>query len=468
MKRALLPVALLFMSGCAYYNGIYNAERAAKTAERQWMRGEYLSAADSFRVSATHAETVLARFDRSRWRTHALYLAARGAALGNECGRAAPRLAEYLALPAEPVTRRAHARVALASCLLTENKNSVADSVLRPLIDDADPVVRQSATLFSARAALAQGEPERAQQMLARIPGTAASWENLGAAMLAGDHAAAERLLAARATVGDWRSEVPRHMRTLWAAERRAGVVAIADRYARSRAPVNDRAQLLLLTSDLTATRGDTATARRMALEARRIGLTAAYEGPVAARLLALDLSGTREMVDVRERLKRDSVLARRTPQLERIRHAVLLIELCLKRADRFGAGLYLAAEFARDSLRATELAHTFFRQVERDYPESPIAARALVAAALMIPDSSAVYQARALANWPTAGVSAVLRGVSPRDSSTAQGEDVALNQSFIVVTNQFRDSLRAWVRADSTRRADSVAAILRSRGRGP
>ena len=190
MKRALLPVALLFVSGCAYYNGIYNAERAAKTAERQWLRGEYLSAADSFRVSATHAETVLARFDRSRWRTHALYLAARGAALGNECGRAAPRLAEYLALPAEPVTRRAHARVALASCLLTENKNSVADSVLRPLIDDADPVVRQSATLFSARAALAQGEPERAQQMLARIPGTAASWENLGAAMLASSAAA--------------------------------------------------------------------------------------------------------------------------------------------------------------------------------------------------------------------------------------------------------------------------------------
>jgi hypothetical protein len=465
--RRLLPLVLLAVSGCAYYNGVYNAERAAKVAEKQWMRGEYFSAADSFRISAAHAESVLARFTKSRWRSQALFLAARGAALGGDCLAAGPRLDEYLSITSEPAERMDRGRIAKASCLLAENKTFAAESLLSPLVDNGDAVVRQTATLLSARAALAQGDPDRAQRLLRQIPGNAAAWENLGAAMLAGDYAAAESLLVTRAVIGDWRSEIPRHVRTLWGAGRRAGVLSLTDQFARSRAPVNERAQLLLLTSDLAASVGDTAIARRMALEARRVGLTATYEAPVAARVLALDIAATSEMVDVRERLKRDSVLAKGTPQLTRLSHAVLLIELCLKRADRFGAGLFLAGEFARDSLRAIGLADALFRQVERDYPESPIAARALMAAALIVPDSAATYRARAVENWPMAGVSAVARGVSPRDSSTVQGEDVALNQSYIVVTNQFRDSLRTWVRNDSIRKADSIATLLRSRGRG-
>jgi hypothetical protein len=463
----VVPLALLLVSGCAYYNGVYNAERAGRTAERQWTRGEYNSASDSFRISAAHAETVLARFKKSRWRNQALFLAARGAALADDCARARPRLNEYLSLRDEPAERVDRARVAAAACLLADNKAFDAESSLKSLLQHEEIEVRQAATLISARAALAQGEPDRAQQLLARIPGNAAAWENLAAAMLATDYVAAESLLVTRAIVGEWRSDVPRQMATLWAAGRRDGVVRIADQFGRSRAPVNNRAQLLLQVSDLSAAAADSATARRLAREAQRVGLTAAYEGPVAARLLALDISGMSAIEDVRERLKRDSALARGTPQLQQLVHGVLLVELGLKRADRFGAGLFLAAEFARDSLRAPALAHALYRQVERDYPTSPIAARALAAAALLVPDSAVVYRARAVDQWPTAGVSAVLRGVSPRDSSTLAGEDVALNQSYIVVTNQFRDSLRTWVRNDSIRKADSVAAVLRSRGRG-
>jgi hypothetical protein len=467
VRRPLVPIVLLALTGCAYFNGVYNANRAAKRADGQWTRGEYTVAADSFRVSAAHAETVLVRFPKSRWRNEALYLAARGAAFSDNCALARPRLASYLGLEGEPQIRRDRARVAAAVCLIAEGKSLPADSLLRPLLTHEDRAIRYAAALYSARVALALGDPDRAQDLLATIPGDAAAWENVDASFAAGDYAAAESLLIRRAQAGDWRSEVPNRVRTLWSAGRVEGATAVALQYARSRVSTNQRAQLLLLASDLAADGADTLQARRLALEARRVGLTVAFEGPVAARLLALRLRGTSEMADVRIALERDSVAARGTPLLERMTMAVLLIELCLKRADRFGAGIFLGAEIARDSLRAPRLAHTLFKLVEQDHPESPIAARALVAAGQLQPDSAAAYAARAVAAWPTAGVSARLRGLSPRDSSTQVGEDNALNQSWIVVMNQFADTLRSLARVDSIRRADSVAAILRARGRG-
>ncbi len=467
MRRGIAPLALVALSGCAYFNGVYNAERSAKRAERQWTRGEYAVAADSFRVSAAHAETVLVRFPRSRWRAQALYLAARGAAFSDNCALARPRLDAYLALDGEPAERRDRAQLASAVCLLADGKSLPADSLLRPLLTHRDRALRDAAALYSARIALAMGDPDRAQELLASIPGNSAAWENIAASFAALDFAAAESLLIARARAGDWRSDVPLRVRTLWAAGRLEGATAVALGYAQSRVSTNDRAQLLLLTSDLAAATGDTAQARRLALEARRVGLTVAFEGPVAARLLALRVRGVSDMAALRSTMERDSASARGTPLLERLTHAVLLIELCLKRADRFGAGIFLSAEIARDSLAAPVLAHTLFKQVERDHPESPIAARALVAAARLWPDSAEAYVTRAVTEWPTAGVSAHLRGVSPRDSSTQVGEDGALNQSWIVVTNQLADTLRALARVDSIRRADSIAAVLRARGRG-
>lgn len=467
MKRIFLPVALGLLTGCAYYNGVYNAERSARIAEKQWARGEYYAAADSFRASAAHAETVLVRFTKSRWRSQALFLAARGAALGNNCAAAGPRLDAYLRLTGEPALRVDRARVALASCWLEASKPLPADSLLRPLLDHPDLAVRHAAALFSARAALALGDPDRAQALLATIPGGSAAWENLAAAMTAGDYEIAETLLLSRAQIGDWRTEVPNRVRTLWGAGRRAGAVEIVDRYARSRASTNDRATLLLLASDLAVAANDTALARRLALDAQRVGLTATFDAPVAARLLALRLRGASDMIEAREIMRRDSTRARGTPQLVRLEQQVLLLEICLRRTDRVGGGLFLAAEIARDSLRAEALAHALFRQIERDVPESPIAARALVAAAQLVPDSAASYRTRVLATWPTAGVAAYLRGVSPQDSSTQRGEDIALNQAWIVVTNQFADSMKARRLADSVRVADSVAASMRARGRG-
>ena len=75
MRRAI-PFLVLAAGGCAYYNGVYNAKASAKTADRQFVRGESYAASQAYTLSATTAETVLVRHPRSRWRPEALYLAA--------------------------------------------------------------------------------------------------------------------------------------------------------------------------------------------------------------------------------------------------------------------------------------------------------------------------------------------------------------------------------------------------------
>ena len=55
--------------GCAYYNGVYNARRADRAAERAMLAGDDSAATRNFALAAAAAETVLARYPRSRYAT---------------------------------------------------------------------------------------------------------------------------------------------------------------------------------------------------------------------------------------------------------------------------------------------------------------------------------------------------------------------------------------------------------------
>ena len=56
--RALALVLSVFVgSSCAYYNGLYNAKRMVKQAERDERAGRTSAAADAWRLAAIHAES---------------------------------------------------------------------------------------------------------------------------------------------------------------------------------------------------------------------------------------------------------------------------------------------------------------------------------------------------------------------------------------------------------------------------
>ena len=135
-----------------------------------------------------------------------------------------------------------------------------------------------------------------------------------------------------------------------------------------------------------------------------------------------------------------------------------MLMRLCLSRVTGNGAEVFVAAEVVRDSLGAKRLAHAMMKSVERDFPEYEIAARALLAAGQLVPESAAVYRERIIERWPHSYAAARLTGTN-LDSNTVNAEDAQMNVAWRFATAQFADSLR------ERRRADSIAAAGRGRG---
>ncbi|HYV98240.1 MAG TPA: hypothetical protein VE967_12340 [Gemmatimonadaceae bacterium] len=451
MRGRWAPILLLAIGGCAYYNGVYNAKAAAARADRRTRRGDSYGAQQGYDTSAAKAETVLARHPKSRWRNEALYLAGRGLALkGNDCARGMRRLDEYLSLQNEPESRRERALIARASCMLSGTEALAADTMLRPLLESKDPEVRAEAALWDGRVALFLGDANRAEELLSKVPGNAASWEYMTASFARGDFARAESLLVQRATVGDYRPEVRRHITTLWMAGHHDAAARIVDLYGASGAPTTERVQLRFRLSDLAAGVGDTALARRQASEALRFGFSGGgVETAAQARLLALRIREFDALPDIEAAIARDSAHARGDTLLKRMTDDITIMHLLLANPDVSGAATFLAAEIARDSLHANRLAHAMFRAVERDYPDYEIAARALLAARAIVPESTKVYEARIMQRWDSSSAAFALRGLDP-SRSKQRLEDAALTRAWQLAMRFWSDTLKARHIADS------------------
>jgi len=449
MRSGWTPVAVLLLGGCAYYNGVYNARSAAHTGDLRFQQGESYAASQSYLISAAKAETSLIRHRTSRWHDEALYLTARGFALGGECGKGLRRIDEFLALPNTSNDDRSRVLIARAVCLLADNQPFAADTVLGPLLTNSNTAIRSQASLWGGRVALALGDAERAQALLAAAPRNAASWEFMDAAFKRGDLATAESLLALHARAGEWRSEVPGRVRTLWGSDHRAAAVRVVNLYGRSSAPSPNRVALHLTTSDLAAEIGDTALAHLQAIEAQRVGITPAVEAETRSRLLALRIRELELLSDVKAAYVRDSARIQGTILQKRIADHLTLIDMFLGGPNEGGAGFFNAAELARDSLRAFRLARTLFLSVERDFPEYQTSARALFAVRSMFPEWTAVYEKRIIEKWPDSYAAAALRGGNP-DSSTKKNEDGALSRSRQVVMVRWDSTLKARKTADS------------------
>jgi hypothetical protein len=293
------------------------------------------------------------------------------------------------------------------------------------------------------------GDPDKAEKLLASVPGSVASWESLDAAMKSGNYARAESLLSARAVAGDLRPDVAAHVRTLWGADAHDAAVHIVDLYGTSGAGTADRVNLRFMISDLAALAGDTALARRQALDAQRLGLSAAVDADARARLLALRLREFDQLAEVDALVARDSARAKGSPILKRLKDNLTLVTILLGNPDAAGAHVFLAAEIVRDSLHAYRLAHAMFRSIEREYPDYEIAARALLAAARMFPESTAAYHARILQRWDSSSAAFALKGLDPLRSKKVQ-EDGALNKAWRFAMNVWADTLKARKTADS------------------
>ena len=411
MRRALLAAALL-LAGCAY-NGMYHARRLSGDAEKAERDGRTIDASAFWGQVTVKAETLLARYPDSKYSTEARLLLGRAHAHLNDCAAARPMLRAALPALTDSADIR-EARSDLAHCDLSLGDHAAAAAGYAALVEQGNAEAQRRTRLSLARALRLAGRPDEALAALAPLDGPSAAQERLLAHAAAGHvretGALADSLIAARDSTAPWDS-------VLAGLGRRDPAAA---------------SQLLDRLAPIFASR-PALQAQRLVGDARRLGPV----DPVRAqeRLAQAAAAGgdegaaaTARMELLRARLAKvpdlpslDSItgaldreakgpLAADAAALHRVLDRVRAADSITAATPQGDLRLFLVAEAARDSLGSPPLAASLFRRVANDWPGSPYAPKALLAAEVLVPatpDLLALLDAR----YPGSPYVARLRG---------------------------------------------------------
>lgn len=440
MRRAILLLACLSLGGCVYYNGVYNARRLTKEAERAERDGRRFDAQALYGQVATKAESVLARYPRSEWADDARFLRGNALARLRNCESARSELeAVAFASPDPELVRRS--LDVLADCYTELGQWDHAAGALARLRDGAEPeaarraagrlvtVLRTNGRYAEALAVL-ESEPdlgprpaERAtilagagrnaealalvDTILAGPQPADAPWDSLVAALGRSDPAVAgaltDRLAVLDSLPADLRSRL---------------LLADAERW---RDRDTARARLRWEQATLVAPTRPVQASARMELTGRALAAAAGPEElrPLVDTLAAIGQLGGRSGTDA---LRRRTALQRALARLDSLR------------PDTAGSPegdivLFLTAESLRDSVGAARAAAGLFTLLVDRHPGSPYAPKAILARAVLEPARAESLLADLSARYPGSPYLLALRG-APADSFLA-----------------LEDSLRRWSR---------------------
>jgi hypothetical protein len=230
-------------------------------------------------------------------------------------------------------------------------------------------------------------------------------------------------------------------VRALWSAGRQGAADSLVRRYDAARTPQASRARLHLEMAELSMASGGDTAARSHLLAVRRLTPDTTVERAAAARLTMLAVGGG-ETLDAIERALARAGGGQGTPLHRRLTDMSLLARMLAARPDPSGASLFLAAEVARDSLKAPVAASSLFRRVSSVHQDSPLAARALVAALALVPDSATVYRERLRTVHARSPYTVLLDGGVPVATLLRQ-DDEMLQSAWTSGLALWSDSLR-------------------------
>ncbi|HSM17086.1 MAG TPA: hypothetical protein VK845_08855 [Gemmatimonadales bacterium] len=96
MRRVAALTLLMAGAGCAYYNGMYNANRLAREAEKAEREGRAFQSDGLWAQAAVRAESVLVRHPGSKWADDAMLLRGKAYKKRNDCPSAIPSLQDAI------------------------------------------------------------------------------------------------------------------------------------------------------------------------------------------------------------------------------------------------------------------------------------------------------------------------------------------------------------------------------------
>jgi hypothetical protein len=448
MRLSPALVLLLGAAGCAYYNGLYNARGLVRRAESAAREGRDSVAVAAWREAAAKADTVIARYPRSRWTDDALLVSGTSAAFSGACDHGLARLAQWERHPAADPRRKPRASLARGACLVRFGEHARALDTLTPLTTFDDETIARLAAAWAARAALAKSRFEDVYP-LARTAGSDALDAELATSALdSGRSSVAARLLAQRALA--WRSLVAvQGPLTRLSRVDRADADRIVGLAQESRASRLERARLSLAAGAWSESAGDVPAARAHYAQALRMSSDTTVVTEVATRGGLLDVRSAMTLEDARARLDAAKARAVDAARLAGVDSALRVAVRLSEAADTSGASVFLAAEVARDAVGAVPLARALFLRTAREFSRSSLAPRAWLAAANLSPDSARAWHAKVIEMYGASPYADALTG-KPVSAAALDADERLLHQ--------------AWTRA----RARGDSANLAAEGRRP
>lgn len=461
MRRFGALLLIVAATGCAYFNGVYNARQAEKRGDAALRKGRDGEAASYFATVAEKAETVLVRHGDSKWADDARLLAGRGWARAGQCSRAVPHLEYALAHDGLTGERLELAHLALGICRIESGALTEAESLLVMVMESGDRWRSSQGAIWAARSALRRGDTEKALGYLAETGTSVAEWELVIAFVRQEDFARAESLLTRRAEAGDYRPELLGILPQLWMAGGRSGIATIVQRYDSARLRPGQRARLHLTYGDLLEQAGEDSAAKVHFGITEQLLRDSLPGRQAAVRLTALTIRELETMTDVENVIARTHDAVEQVPLQVRLEHNLIFLNLLLNRTDYTGASQFLAAEVARDSLGAHRLARQLFLRVPDAYGNSPVAPKALLAAAALAPDSAESYIARLRQQYPTSVYTLALDGRDTPLLGRISRGDQLLQQAWAISAKAMADTLSARKRAEEQQRNPNVATTV-------
>ena len=416
LALALLAGASL-LGGCVYYNGMYNTNRLAKSARKAEREGRQFEATNLWGQVITRADSLVVRHPRSKYAGEANVL--RGLALARlgQCPEAVPPLGSLMVIDRTDDLVE-EAALALGRCQLEAGDAARADLAFGRLTESKDSARRREARFERARALRLTGRYEEALALMQENPDPRGRNDLLLALAGAGRGqealALADSLLAARDSTLVWDSVVV----TLGRQDPRTASALVSRLQADPRVSPELRARRLYEDA-LRLASVDSALSQARLEETVKLPQAGESGERARFRMLRHDLARARALEDLAAPGDSLAALARRTSgvaaEAELLAATVArLRELPDSASATVPQGdlrLFLGAEAARDTVGAPVLAAGLFRRLADEWPASPYAPKALLAAERLDPTDSEASRVRLDSLYADSPYLAVARG---------------------------------------------------------
>ena len=457
-----LGFAASLLGGCVYYNGMYNANRLANSARKAERDGRTFEANNLWGQVATKAESVMVRHPQSKYADEAAVL--RGLALSRlgQCEQGLAPLSRASLLRGRSDLAE-EALLASGQCQLAMNNLVAADAAFVQLLESRSKERRAEAHYQHARAARLAGRYQDAVSSLEGIHDPRADSERIlalaGSGRASEALALADSLLAKGDTSKPWDSVV-----VILGRQDPPTASSLVDRMRRLPNRPAELQARWLLEDGLRLLSVDTARAAARFREASAIGGSGEAAGAAGLQLVRMDLSRTVQPQELAPHIQKLKNLAAKHPTTSVLAAQFGATVAGVLAASSIPGGsslgdlrLFLGAEVARDTLAAPQLAIGMFHRIVDEWPLSPYAPKAILAAQQL--DSAWTDSARLLLET---------RYIDSPYLAIVRGEDTPAYRQLEDSLGAFAARLAPPQRPAPTRRPQPTRDDVDERGRRP